>query len=156
MISARPDAPTSKRCRAGPDLAGGWGLRGRPRADAQPQAPAASLPPHSPRGGRGPPALLGVGQLFAVISQQMLCVRCSRMRSRESVFGNYMVASAIGQGLGPLIVAWSGGDATVPPTQFLFAAGFAASVVALACAVPIRPSRRRGKPQGGKEITPVR
>jgi Major Facilitator Superfamily len=99
---------------------------------------------------------LGVGQLFAVISQQMLCVRCSRLRSRESVFGNYMVASAIGQGLGPLIVGWSGGDATVPPTQFLFATGFAASVIALACAVPIRPSRRRGKPQGGKEITPVR
>jgi predicted MFS family arabinose efflux permease len=100
-------------------------------------------------------ALLGVGQLFTVISQQMLCVRCSRLRSRESVFGNYMVASAVGQGLGPLIVAWSGGDATVPPTQFLFATGFAASVVALACAAPIRPSRRRGKPQGGKEITPV-
>jgi predicted MFS family arabinose efflux permease len=101
-------------------------------------------------------ALLGVGQLFAVISQQMLCVRCSRMRSRESVFGNYMVASAVGQGVGPLIVGWSGGDATVPPTQFLFAVGFAVSVVALVCAVPIRPSRRRGKPQGGKEITPVR
>jgi predicted MFS family arabinose efflux permease len=101
-------------------------------------------------------ALLGVGQLFAVISQQMLCVRCSRMRSRESMFGNYMVASAVGQGIGPLIVGWSGGDATVPPTQFLFAVGFAVSVVALVCAVPIRPSRRRGKPQGGKEITPVR
>jgi MFS family permease len=101
-------------------------------------------------------ALLGVGQLFAVISQQMLCVRCSRLRSRESVFGNYMVASAVGQGVGPLIVGWSGGDATVPPTQFLFAVGFAVSVVALVCAVPIRPSRRRGKPQGGKEITPVR
>src|SRR6202795_2689212 len=67
-------------------------------------------------------ALLGVGQLFAVISQQMLCVRCSRLRSRESVFGNYMVASAIGQGLGPLIVGWAGGDATVPPTQLLFGA----------------------------------
>jgi predicted MFS family arabinose efflux permease len=101
-------------------------------------------------------ALLGVGQLFAVISQQMLCVRCSRLHSRESVFGNYMVVSAIGQGLGPLIVGWSGGDATVPPTQFLFAVGFAASVIALACAVPIRPSRRRGKPQGGKVVTPLR
>jgi predicted MFS family arabinose efflux permease len=67
-----------------------------------------------------------------------------------------MVASAIGQGLGPLVVGWSGGDATVPPTQFLFVAGFVASVVTLVCAVPIRPSRRRGKPQGGKEVTPVR
>jgi predicted MFS family arabinose efflux permease len=101
-------------------------------------------------------ALLGVGQLFAVISQQMLCVRCSRRHSRESVFGNYMVAGAVGQGVGPLIVGWAGGNATVPPTQFLFAIGFFASIVALACAVPIRPSRRRGKPQGGKEVTPLR
>jgi predicted MFS family arabinose efflux permease len=101
-------------------------------------------------------ALLGVGQLFAVISQQMLCVRCSRRHSRESVFGNYMVAGAVGQGVGPLIVGWAGGNATVPPTQLLFAIGFFASIVALACAVPIRPSRRRGKPQGGKEVTPLR
>jgi predicted MFS family arabinose efflux permease len=101
-------------------------------------------------------ALLGVGQLFAVISQQMLCVRCSRLRSREAVFGNYMVAGAVGQGIGPLIVGWAGGDATVPPTQFLFAIGFFASIVALACVVAIRPSRRRGKPQGGKEVTPLR
>jgi predicted MFS family arabinose efflux permease len=101
-------------------------------------------------------ALLGVGQLFAVVSQQMLCVRCSRLRSREQVFGNYMVVSAIGQGLGPLIVGWSGGDATVPPTQFLFAVGFVASVIALACALPIRPSRRRGKPQDAKAVIPLR
>jgi MFS family permease len=101
-------------------------------------------------------ALLGVGQLFAVVSQQMLCVRCSRLHSREHVFGNYMVVSAIGQGLGPLIVAWSGGDATVPPTQPLFAASFVASVIALACALPIRPSRRRGRTQDGKGIIPLR
>jgi Major Facilitator Superfamily len=101
-------------------------------------------------------ALLGVGQLFTVISQQMLCVRCSRLRSRESVFGNYMVAGAVGQGLGPLIVGWSGGDATVPPTQFLFAAGFFASVLALACAVPIRepPARQAAGWQGGHAGAP--
>src|SRR5712691_8959650 len=75
-------------------------------------------------------AVLGIGNLFAIVSQQILCVRCSRMHSRESVFGNYMVACAVGQGIGPLIVGWSGGNATVPPTQFLFAVGLAASVVA--------------------------
>src|SRR5580658_6000546 len=42
-------------------------------------------------------ALLGVGNLFSIVSQQLLCVRCSRMHSRESVFGNYMVACAVGQ-----------------------------------------------------------
>ncbi len=101
-------------------------------------------------------AVLGIGNLFAIVSQQILCVRCSRMHSRESVFGNYMVACAVGQGLGPLIVGWAGGDATVPPTQFLFAAGLAASVVGLAFAFAIRPARHRGGSQRGKEPTPVR
>jgi predicted MFS family arabinose efflux permease len=101
-------------------------------------------------------AVLGVGNLFAIVSQQILCVRCSRMHSRESVFGNYMVACAVGQGLGPLIVGWSGGDATVPPTQFLFAVGLAAAVVALVFAFVIRPARHRGANQRGKELTPVR
>jgi predicted MFS family arabinose efflux permease len=104
----------------------------------------------------GSTAVLGIGNLFAIVSQQILCVRGSRMHSRESVFGNYMVACAVGQGLGPLVVGWAGGDATVPPTQFLFAAGLVAAVVALACAVAIRPARHRGAGQRGKEITPVR
>src|ERR1700722_14673436 len=59
-------------------------------------------------------AVLGLGNLFTIVSQQMLCVRCSRMRSRESVFGNYMVACAAGQGRGPLIVGWAGGDSPGP------------------------------------------
>ena len=101
-------------------------------------------------------ALLGIGNLFAIVSQQILCVRCSRMHSRESVFGNYMVACAVGQGLGPLIVGWTGGDVTVPPTQFLFGVGLAAAVVALAFAFAIRPARHRGVKQSGKEVTPVR
>ena len=101
-------------------------------------------------------AVLGIGNLFAIVSQQILCVRCSRMHSRKSVFGNYMVACAVGQGLGPLIVGWTGGDATVPPTQFLFGVGLAAAVVALAFAFAIRPARHRGVKQSGKEVTPVR
>jgi MFS family permease len=101
-------------------------------------------------------AVLGVGNLFAIVSQQMLCVRSSRRHSREQVFGNYMVASAVGQGLGPFVVGWAGGNATVPPTDLLFAIGFATSVVALACALAIRPSRHRGAGHAGKEVTPVR
>jgi len=101
-------------------------------------------------------AVLGIGNLFTIVSQQMLCVRCSRMRSRESVFGNYMMACAFGQGLGPLIVGWSGGNATVPPTQLLFAIGLVAAVIGLACAVPIRPSRHHGVGEAGKEVMPIR
>jgi MFS family permease len=101
-------------------------------------------------------ALLGIGNLFAIVSQQILCVRCSRLRSRESVFGNYMVASAVGQGIGPLIVGWAGGSATVPPTQLLFAIGLAISVAGLAAALAIQPSRNRGASQAGRKVTPVR
>jgi predicted MFS family arabinose efflux permease len=101
-------------------------------------------------------AVLGIGNLFAIVSQQILCVRGSRMHSRESVFGNYMVACAVGQGLGPLIVGWAGGDMTVPPTQLLFGIGFAASVAAVAFALAIRPARHRGASRGGKEVTPIR
>jgi predicted MFS family arabinose efflux permease len=101
-------------------------------------------------------AVLGIGNLFSIVSQQMLCVRCSRLRSRESVFGNYMVACAVGQGVGPLIVGWVGGTATVPPTQFLFAIGLAVSALGFASALPIRPSRKRDDVGDDREITPVR
>ena len=46
-------------------------------------------------------ALLGISHLFMMASQQMLCIRCAGPRGRDAVFGNYLVASAIGQGLGP-------------------------------------------------------
>src|SRR6516165_2066537 len=100
----------------------------------------------------GSTALLGIGNLFTIVSQQMLCVRCSRLKSRESVFGNFMVACAIGQGLGPFIVGWIGGEAKVPPTQLLFGAGLALSAVAFAVAIAIRPSRQRGTNAAGKEV----
>jgi MFS family permease len=100
--------------------------------------------------------VLGVANLFSIVSQQNLCVRCSRLRSREQVFGNYMVACAVGQGVGPLIVGWVGGAATVPPTGLLFAISLAVSVAGLASAIAVRPSRHRGPVRTGKELTPVR
>ena len=60
-------------------------------------------------------ALLGISHLFMMASQQMLCIRCAGPRGRDGVFGNYLVASAIGQGLGPYIIAWSSGSARLPP-----------------------------------------
>src|SRR2546430_1536761 len=62
-------------------------------------------------------AVLGTGHLFMMAAQQMLCVRAGGARGLDRVFGNYMVASAVGQGLGPLIVGWAGGAAALPPTQ---------------------------------------
>jgi MFS family permease len=65
--------------------------------------------------------IMGSGHLMLMASQQMLCVRAAATPRRlEQVFGNYMVAGAIGQGAGPYLVGFMGGAATVPPTQTLF------------------------------------
>src|SRR5688572_3543920 len=62
-------------------------------------------------------AVMGIGHIMLMASQQMLCVRAAKSpRAMESVFGNYMVAGAIGQGIGPYVVGWAGGTATIPPT----------------------------------------
>jgi MFS family permease len=100
--------------------------------------------------------VMGCGHLMLMASQQMLCVRAAGPRSMEQVFGNYMVAGAIGQGLGPYIVGWTGGAATVPPTQHLFTIALAVAVVSLAVALTMRP-RRDDRPAAlsGGEVVPV-
>src|SRR4051794_954020 len=54
-------------------------------------------------------ALLGLGHLMLVISQQVLCATDSRPGALERNIGNYMVSNAIGQGVGPYIVGFVGG-----------------------------------------------
>jgi len=84
--------------------------------------------------------VLGFGHMFCMASQQMLAVRCANLRGREAAFGHYMVAASTGQGLGPLIVGWLGGSATVPATGPLFAIGLALAVVSQAVAFTLRPA----------------
>jgi MFS family permease len=101
-------------------------------------------------------AIMGTGHIMLMASQQMLCVRAAAgPRSLESVFGNYMVAGAIGQGAGPYVVGWLGGTASVPPTQTLFIVG--ATIAALSCAVvlTIRPGPDKPLAAGESEIVPV-
>jgi MFS family permease len=59
------------------------------------------------------------------------------------VLGYYMIAAAIGQGLGPFVVGWLGGAAAVPPTGQLFAIGLAAAVASMVVALAIRPARKQ-------------
>jgi predicted MFS family arabinose efflux permease len=94
-------------------------------------------------------ALLGLGHLMLVISQQVLCATDPRPGALERNIGNYMVANAIGQGLGPYIVGYVGGDASVPPTQWLFTAAFLGSFAMLAGALLLRPAGPR-KPRTEK------
>ena len=53
---------------------------------------------------------MGIGHIMLMASQQMVCVRAAGPRSLETVFGNFMVATSLGQGLGPYIVGWAGGS----------------------------------------------
>jgi MFS family permease len=96
---------------------------------------------------------LGTGHMFCMGSHQMLAVRSANTRGREAAFGHYMVAASVGQGLGPYIVGWVGGSATVPPTGPLFALGLIAGVLCLAVALTLRPAPR--KPGHAQATAPV-
>jgi predicted MFS family arabinose efflux permease len=81
-------------------------------------------------------AILGTAHLLFVVSQQIQCTRCGTgPGAMERAIGNYMVANAAGQGVGPYIVALSGGSASVRPTQLLFAIGLGGAVLTAACAL---------------------
>jgi MFS family permease len=101
-------------------------------------------------------ALLGISHLFMMASQQMLCIRCAGPRGRDGVFGNYLVASAIGQGLGPYLIAWSSGSATLPPTDRLFAIGLIISFGSLLTTGAIRPAPKPTTHEHGQAVVPVR
>jgi MFS family permease len=85
-------------------------------------------------------AILGLGHLMLVISQQVLCTTDPTSGALERMIGNYMVANAVGQGVGPYIVGFVGGDASIPPTQLLFLLGFIGSALMVASAFALQPA----------------
>jgi MFS family permease len=100
-------------------------------------------------------ALLGLGHLMLVISQQVLCATDPAPGALERNIGNYMVANAIGQALGPYVVGWVGGDASIPPTGWLFTAAFLGSFVMFAAALTLRPVVPRTPKPGGEKAPPM-
>src|SRR5215475_9564699 len=100
-------------------------------------------------------AVLGTGHLFMMAAQQMLCVRSGGPAAMDRVFGNYMVAAAIGQGLGPFVVGWAGGAATLPPTGRLFTIALIGAAVAFLIALTIRPARTLPHYIETKDVMPV-
>ncbi len=101
-------------------------------------------------------ALFGIAHLFLMASQQMLCIRSAGRRGRDAAFGNYVVSSAIGQGLGPYVIAWVGGPAMLPSTGRLFAIALLISIVSLVTAAAIRPAPKHLMPSPSREVVPVR
>ncbi len=104
----------------------------------------------------------GIGHLFLMAGHQMFVLRCTGAAGRESVLGHYMVALAIGQMIGPLIVGWSAGSAAVAPTAPLFALALALSAVAMVgafampAAKPDPAETRRHTPASVGELMRVR
>ena len=98
-------------------------------------------------------AVLGVGQLFMIAGQQMVCVRSVHPSRIEQAFGNYMVANAVGQALGPYLVGVVGGGATLPPTKPLFIMAVVVAALALAFALALRPDR--AKREAADTATPL-
>lgn len=90
----------------------------------------------------------GVGHLLLMAGHQMFALRCAGPVGRESVFGWYMVALALGQMIGPLAIGWMAGSAAVPPTGKLFALALAVSFCAFLLAFTMRPAAG-GSARGG-------
>lgn len=101
-------------------------------------------------------ALFGIGHLLIMASQQMLCIRSAVPRARDAAFGNYLVASAIGQGLGPYLIAWQGGSATLPATGRLFGIALVVTLLSLVTAAAIRPAPKHMQPDQSRSLVPVR
>lgn len=101
-------------------------------------------------------ALLGVGQLFMMAAHQMLCVRAGGSSRVDQVFGNYMVATAVGQGLGPFLVAQLSGHAILPPTERLFTLGLAVSMVTVLIAMTIKPSSEHSPDSTERAVMPLK
>lgn len=98
--------------------------------------------------------ILGIGQLCSMAAQQMIAVRCSGPRKREWVFGYFMVAIGVGQGLGPTVLSVLGGRAALPPTDVLFAISLAGAVLAQIVALALRPAPTAlAKPEPGTEVS---
>ena len=99
---------------------------------------------------------LGFGHLFCMAGHQMIAVRCAGPISREHVFGYHMIAIAIGQGLGPMMLSWLGGDAHLPPTQLLFTAALVGAMISQVVAFGLRRTGTPAAARGRTETVTVR
>ncbi|MFM1816903.1 MAG: hypothetical protein RLZ98_3598, partial [Pseudomonadota bacterium] len=99
---------------------------------------------------------LGLGHMFFMPGGQMVCERSGAAGgARELAFGNYMVANALGAGLGPLVLGVLAGNARIPDTTLLFQVGLAGAVVTAAMAFLMRPALKSDKARGAHAVMPV-
>ena len=99
--------------------------------------------------------VMGFGHIMLMASQQMICVRAAGPKSLEAVFGNFMVVTAIGQGVGPYIVGWMGGSAPIPPTQSLFVVAACCAAAALLFSLVMKPARNASAAKDESDVVPI-
>ncbi|HZR61471.1 MAG TPA: MFS transporter [Xanthobacteraceae bacterium] len=98
-------------------------------------------------------SIMGTAHLLFVVSQQIQCTRCgSGPGAMERAIGNYMVANAVGQGVGPYIVGLAGGSASVPPTDLLFELCLGGAVLTAALALLTQSSGTPKVPPGRAKV----
>jgi MFS family permease len=100
-------------------------------------------------------SVLGIGHMLLTITLQVLCTRHGGALGLDRMVGNYMVANAVGQGVGPYIVGWAGGSASIPPTEFLFVLGLCGSVIAFLASLTLRSAPAQAKESDNRKPIPL-
>lgn len=85
---------------------------------------------------------LGVGHLLCVIGEQAMVANMTNRGNFDSKFGYFTFASALGQTIGPLLLALPGGTVETPPVRLIFMVCGAFSVVLLGISFFVRSSER--------------
>lgn len=100
--------------------------------------------------------ILGIGQVLVVSALQISVTYCSGPARRDAVLGNFTVAMAGGQFLGPLLLGMLAGGATQPPIPVLLSCTLGVSgaliLIMLVAAVRIRTHKGSGR---STEVIPV-
>lgn len=85
---------------------------------------------------------LGVGHLLSVIGEQAIVANTTNRGQYDSKFGHFTFASALGQTIGPLLLALPGGTLETPPIALIFVVCGALSVVLLGISFFVKSSER--------------
>ncbi len=105
----------------------------------------------------GANVVLGFGHMFFMAGSQIVCERSGAGGDRRDLaFGNYMVANAIGAGLGPMVLGLFGGTGAIPDTTLLFYVGFGGAILTMIVALMMRPAPARPKGAAQKKVLPLR
>jgi MFS family permease len=92
-------------------------------------------------------ALLGAGHLGCMVGQQALIANSYTELRLDAMFGYYTLSASFGQVMGPLLIVFTGGGSTAPPTAPIFTASVVMSVLLVGTTLVLRGS---GVSQAGR------